>query len=408
VWQEDSVATKYYLEFTNSNQGTTITDSTENTSYTPPTLTYETTYNWRVRATNDDGPGAWSDTWSFTTEPEPITPVNQVELSSPTNNSTDLSLTPTLTWQADSEASSYRLEVSTDEFATMLQSFQGSAVSYTLDTLAYETTYSWRVRATNEAGDGDWSNTWSFTTEVQPTNGDSDDNGDSDGDGSSGDGDEDDGSDDSGDTDDPDDNTGDADSTTIAKVQLLSPENDKENNSTDPVLTWIPDSNATHYEVHVTRDNFATYLVQDSSQSTSYQLFDLANSAKYTWRVRAKNDSMIGEWSQSWSFYTESEPLQTSNESWGEGIPQVFSLQQNYPNPFNPSTVIRYAMPQAGEVQLEVYDMMGRKVSTLVRGTKSAGYHEAVFDASHLGSGAYMYRLMAGDVVLARTLYLIN
>jgi hypothetical protein len=70
--------------------------------------------------------------------------------------------------------------------------------------------------------------------------------------------------------------------------------------------------------------------------------------------------------------------------------------------------VIRYAVPQAGEVQLEVYDMMGRKVSTLVRGTKPAGYHEAVFDASHLGSGAYMYRLMAGDVVLARTLYLIK
>jgi hypothetical protein len=52
--------------------------------------------------------------------------------------------------------------------------------------------------------------------------------------------------------------------------------------------------------------------------------------------------------------------------------------------------------------------MMGRNVADLAQGTKSAGYHEAVFDASHLGSGAYMYRLMAGDVVLARTLYLIK
>jgi hypothetical protein len=109
-------------------------------------------------------------------------------------------------------------------------------------------------------------------------------------------------------------------------------------------------------------------------------------------------------------FRTGEKEVGTSTE-WGSGagdIPTAYGLEQNYPNPFNPSTVIRYAVPQAGEVQLEVYDMMGRKVSTLVRGTKSAGYHEAVFDASHLGSGAYMYRLMAGDVVLARTLYLIK
>jgi hypothetical protein len=135
----------------------------------------------------------------------------------------------------------------------------------------------------------------------------------------------------------------------------------------------------------------------------------------YLFRVRAKNAGGTSNWANV-EFKTGEKEVGTSTE-WGVGdgegdgagaIPTTYGLEQNYPNPFNPSTVIRYAVPQAGEVQLEVYDMMGRKVSTLVRGTKPAGYHEAVFDASQLGSGAYMYRLMAGDVVLARTLYLIK
>jgi len=99
--------------------------------------------------------------------------------------------------------------------------------------------------------------------------------------------------------------------------------------------------------------------------------------------------------------------VRTSIEG-GNGLPSSYGLEQNYPNPFNPSTVIQYALPQPGAVRLNVYDMMGRKVATLVDGPKAAGYHQVVFDARHLGSGAYMYRLEAGNTVLARTLYLIK
>ena len=65
------------------------------------------------------------------------------------------------------------------------------------------------------------------------------------------------------------------------------------------------------------------------------------------------------------------------------GDATVFALEQNYPNPFNPSTQIRYALPEATGVVITVYDMMGRKVRTLVQDTQSAGYHTALWNATN-------------------------
>jgi hypothetical protein len=82
-----------------------------------------------------------------------------------------------------------------------------------------------------------------------------------------------------------------------------------------------------------------------------------------------------------------------------EGLPLEFALSQNYPNPFNPSTTIRYALPEPAEVELTVYDVLGRTIRELASGTQPAGTYEVTFDATGLPSGVYFYRLQAGDYV---------
>jgi subtilisin family serine protease len=87
---------------------------------------------------------------------------------------------------------------------------------------------------------------------------------------------------------------------------------------------------------------------------------------------------------------------------------EQFLLLPNYPNPFNPSTTIRYELPGNSDVRLEVYDMLGRRVALLVNEARQAGTHQAVFDASALSSGVYIYRLQAGGLVQTRKMLLIK
>jgi hypothetical protein len=74
-------------------------------------------------------------------------------------------------------------------------------------------------------------------------------------------------------------------------------------------------------------------------------------------------------------------------------LPDEFLLSQNYPNPFNPSTTIRFSLPEASDVVLEVYDVLGRKVVTLADGYLTAGWHESVWETTGMSSGVYFYRL---------------
>ena len=77
-------------------------------------------------------------------------------------------------------------------------------------------------------------------------------------------------------------------------------------------------------------------------------------------------------------------------------------MNQNYPNPFNPSTQIRYALPEQSQVVLTVYDMLGRKVRTLVNGVQDAGYRTVMWNATSdlgtpVGAGMYIYTIRANE-----------
>ena len=85
-----------------------------------------------------------------------------------------------------------------------------------------------------------------------------------------------------------------------------------------------------------------------------------------------------------------------------------YGLNQNYPNPFNPTTTIRYQLPESNHVRLDVYDILGRQVATLLNDQVEAGAHTVSFDASSLASGIYFYTLKSGGNVFTKKLTLIK
>ncbi|MFW6348317.1 MAG: T9SS type A sorting domain-containing protein, partial [Cyclonatronaceae bacterium] len=85
-----------------------------------------------------------------------------------------------------------------------------------------------------------------------------------------------------------------------------------------------------------------------------------------------------------------------------------FELHQNYPNPFNPSTNIEYVLPEAAEVRLEVFNMTGQRVATLVNARQNAGSYSTNFSAENLASGVYLYRLTAGPEVITQKMTLLK
>ena len=89
-------------------------------------------------------------------------------------------------------------------------------------------------------------------------------------------------------------------------------------------------------------------------------------------------------------------------------LPGEFRLEQNYPNPFNPTTMIKFALPEAGEVSLELYNMLGQKVAALAEGYRKAGYHQIDLNASDFASGVYFYRLQAGALSAVKRLVVLN
>ncbi|MEX0721395.1 MAG: T9SS type A sorting domain-containing protein [Balneolaceae bacterium] len=101
--------------------------------------------------------------------------------------------------------------------------------------------------------------------------------------------------------------------------------------------------------------------------------------------------------------HTNTEGLSTENLH-----PHKVSLEQNYPNPFNPNTIIRFQLPLNSYVQLDIFDILGRKIFTLLNQQKPAGTYTINFDASKFSSGIYIYQLKAGNFTETKKMTLIK
>ena len=106
--------------------------------------------------------------------------------------------------------------------------------------------------------------------------------------------------------------------------------------------------------------------------------------------------------------YRYKTPLVGIDEEVIEKIPYSLKLYQNYPNPFNRSTKISYNLPKPNKVKIEVFNLLGQKVETLINHHMSAGSHEINFNARNLSSGVYLYRIESGEFQEVKKMVLLN
>ncbi len=188
--------------------------------------------------------------------------------------------------------------------------------------------------------------------------------------------------------------------TEVLPVELTSFVGTAKGNSVELVWKTASEQNNDRFEVERSRDNITFTkigFVRGSGTTTeakTYRFVDEQVSGNIYYRL--KQVDFDGTFAYSPVVEVRVAP------------PAEFALEQNYPNPFNPTTAIRYQLPVNSDVKLEVYDVLGKKVATLVNERQEAGIYTYTLNASTLSSGVYFYRLQAGNFVQTKKMMLVK
>ncbi len=282
-------------------------------------------------------------------------------LLSPPNGTPSQPLSLDIAWNSVPSATSYHLQVSRLPSFLIFVVVNDSTLTDTVRNvtgLEQGFTYYWRVRARDSIGQSIWSPVWSFATTSLP-----------------------------------------------AAVNLVSPTNQATISVDSVEFRWNQQSVIDRYWLEYGTDStFASSFIDSTLTDTSRTAAGLANNQTYYWRVRGQNSIGWGPFSNTRSFSVVVTSVDAS-----VGMPEEFSLEQNFPNPFNPTTTITYALPRQSLVLLEVFNIVGQKVATLVNNeTQAAGFYQVQLDARDLSSGIYLYQLTAGDFVATKKLVLMK
>lgn len=303
-------------------------------------------YFWRVKAKANEIESDWSETWRFTTIPF-APPAPQILAPSISQITTTR---PLLEWETNAHISLFQVQVSTALSFSLLE------VDATLNEghlqvsdLLTPGLYFWRVRATNEGGWGEWSNTGSFTTQNHP----------------------------------PAAVIGNSGISGQAPYQIVFDGSGSSDLDRDPLLfAWDLGDGTT------------------STETTVAHIYTTAGEHKVVLTVSDGLESASDSVTVSIASGVATEALE---------LPESYELRPAYPNPFNPTTTISYALPVASEVRITVTDLLGRPVATLLHGDMvPAGNHTVQFEAGQLSSGTYLLTMEAGSFVDSRQLILLK
>ncbi len=187
-----------------------------------------------------------------------------------------------------------------------------------------------------------------------------------------------------------------------------------------PYLTWDANSepNIANYKVYkkITAELGWQYLATTTSTLYEDQTEEYltggqqANEHNVDYRVTAVNNQSIESVpSLKVTARVAGAPLdKKGSDDLAKSKPTDYIIAQNYPNPFNPTTVIKYQLPEAVNVTIKLYDMLGREVKEFINDTQEAGYYELTIDGSDLSSGTYIYRITAGEFTDSKKLLLLK
>jgi hypothetical protein len=196
-------------------------------------------------------------------------------------------------------------------------------------------------------------------------------------------------------------------------------------------VDWAPDGNIIAGELRQTwAGNLGSvWWVLDPDDKTHMEAFGLVvvDSCVGNSKASELNDGGVNgprgaSFAPDGSLYTNDFYLWTVNKwnyvtpTWSSDLtavkpvttPEGFSLSQNYPNPFNPTTTIDFTLNEAANVKLQVYNLRGQLIETLVDGYKNASTYNVVFDGANYASGTYIYRLSIGNASEVKKMVLLK
>jgi len=256
----------------------------------PGDLRFETKYYWHVKFFSKIDTSDYSTTYNFTTTQQPW-------LTSPANNSANVSITPTLKWgvQGSAEDYIYQYQMSSDSAFTsaVVKSVKKGESAEAIESCDYNTTYFWRGRASHSKDTSSWSLVWKFTTRDKPT---------------------------------------------LPKPVLSSPSNGVTNVPLpSTVLRWLTVTGAYNYDVQIASENsFTNILAQANVTGTAVTFNGMNSDRTYFWHVRANAPTIIGPWSDTWAF-------RTTKSSGIDDVDLQDRLYVVYPNPANDLVTISHS-----------------------------------------------------------------